>query len=278
MAKLTRVYQKLFGATGSNGDFGIFGSLAAGNPTFSKDPEDIQSLDAWNKGWADETISDNRPALEDMNALCYLMFYQLCYVLQQGVAEWDAETTYYTNSMVQYSGNLYISLLDNNINNTPDTAGSYWSSFGQDAVGTIKMWPTASAPGGTLICNGDAVSRTTYASLFSVVGTTFGAGNGSTTFNLPDYRSKVPVGYDGSNSNFNAIGKTGGEETHTLSTSETPSHTHTVAVNTAGTPGTATPGAGTSSSFSSITSGATGGGAAHNNLQPYNTINFIIKY
>jgi microcystin-dependent protein len=49
-------------------------------------------------------------------------------------------------------------------------------------------WPTDTPPSGFLLCNGDAVSRTTYANLFGVIGTTFGAGNGSTTFNLPDLR------------------------------------------------------------------------------------------
>jgi microcystin-dependent protein len=56
------------------------------------------------------------------------------------------------------------------------------------------MWPTSSPPTGWLLCNGQAVSRTTYAGLFAVVGTIFGVGNGSSTFNLPDYRDRMPVG------------------------------------------------------------------------------------
>lgn len=60
--------------------------------------------------------------------------------------------------------------------------------------GSILMWSTASAPSGYLLCNGAAVSRTTYAALFAVIGTTFGAGDTTTTFNLPDYRDRMPVG------------------------------------------------------------------------------------
>jgi microcystin-dependent protein len=58
----------------------------------------------------------------------------------------------------------------------------------------IKLWPTAVAPTGYLMCNGSAVSRTTYASLFAIVGTTFGSGDGSTTFNLPNYTNRMPIG------------------------------------------------------------------------------------
>jgi microcystin-dependent protein len=60
--------------------------------------------------------------------------------------------------------------------------------------GSLLMWPTASAPSGYLLCNGAAVSRTTYAALFAVVGTVFGAGDTTTTFNLPDYRDRMPIG------------------------------------------------------------------------------------
>ena len=60
--------------------------------------------------------------------------------------------------------------------------------------GLILMWPTATVPSGFLLCAGAAVSRTTYAALFAVVGVVFGIGDGSTTFNLPDYRDRSPVG------------------------------------------------------------------------------------
>lgn len=66
------------------------------------------------------------------------------------------------------------------------------------ACGDVKYWPTASAPAGWLKANGAAVSRTTYAALFAVIGTTFGAGDGSATFNLPDLRGEFIRGWDDS--------------------------------------------------------------------------------
>ena len=65
---------------------------------------------------------------------------------------------------------------------------------GLTPTGTIQMWPTDSAPTGYLLCNGAAVSRTTYSALFGVVGSTFGSGDGSTTFNLPNYVNRMPFG------------------------------------------------------------------------------------
>jgi microcystin-dependent protein len=64
-------------------------------------------------------------------------------------------------------------------------------------TGGLMMWPTASPPTGWLLCNGQAISRATYAALFAILGTTFGAGDNSTTFNLPNYTNRVPVGAGG---------------------------------------------------------------------------------
>jgi len=88
------------------------------------------------------------------------------------------------------------------------------------ATGTIKMWGTSSIPTGWLECDGSAVSRTTYSDLFDEIGTSFGIGDGSTTFNLPDLQDNVPVGKSGTKS----LGSTGG------SASVTPSLTDNIAV------------------------------------------------
>ena len=90
------------------------------------------------------------------------------------------------------------------------------------APGLIYMFGGSVAPSGFLICDGSAISRSTYADLFSAIGTTYGAGDGSTTFNLPDMSGRVPIGV----SLDISLGDVGGEETHTLITNELPSHSH----------------------------------------------------
>ena len=87
--------------------------------------------------------------------------------------------------------------------------------------GVIQLYAGSSAPSGWLICNGQAVSRTTYAALFAVIGTTYGAGNGSTTFNVPNLVNKTVRG-------SNSLGKTGGADTVTLTTANMPAHSHGV--------------------------------------------------
>lgn len=88
--------------------------------------------------------------------------------------------------------------------------------------GSLAMWLTSSAPTGWLICDGTAVSRTTYAALFAVIGTIGGAGDGSTTFNLPDMRQKFPLGKAASGTG-STLGGTGGAIDHTHSV---PAHYH----------------------------------------------------
>jgi microcystin-dependent protein len=81
-------------------------------------------------------------------------------------------------------------------------------------VGAIKPWGKATAPAGYVLCDGSAISRTDYADLFAVISTTYGAGNGSTTFNVPNLQGKMPQGYDGSTY---ALAGTGGANTVTVS-------------------------------------------------------------
>jgi len=162
-------------------------------------------------------------------------------------------------------------------------------------VGTILPFASSIIPSGFLLCDGSEVSRTTYSELFNVIGTTYGSGNGSTTFNLPNLKGRVLVGLDSSQSEFNNLGKTGGSKTHTLSISEIPSHNHSLTgVNNNNFTVQAGMGAGVSGipnnvsgwgSYNqahwftgSFTTVYVGGGQPHNNLQPYLTINFIIKY
>lgn len=156
------------------------------------------------------------------------------------------------------------------------------AQFRETPIGAVMIWTTATAPEKHLICDGSAVSRTTYASLFAVLGTIYGIGDGSTTFNLPNLKGRVPVGCDSSQTDFDALGETGGEKTHALTISEMPNHNHGISANrniyysptgTSGLANSPVLGAG-------IDAGAAtpqGGNAAHNNLQPYMVVNYIIR-
>jgi microcystin-dependent protein len=162
------------------------------------------------------------------------------------------------------------------------TGVSSWNGI----IGEIKAFAGSAAPTGTLLCDGSAVSRTTYSALFAVIGTNYGAGNGSTTFNLPNMKGKVPVGYNSAETEFNVLGKTGGEKTHINTIAEMPNHTHEISTTVHSEEGThdwefvVGTGAGTRALtlFKSITAAYTGGGGSHNNLQPYVAVNYIIVY
>ena len=156
-------------------------------------------------------------------------------------------------------------------------------------TGSIMSFAGSSAPTGYLLCDGAAISRSTYSTLFGLLATTYGAGDGSTTYNIPDLRGRVIAGQDdmgGASANRltgltggvdgDVLGGSGGTETHTLSTAEMPSHTHSYNRTTNVTAGGSTaiedgPVTGTA------TSSATGGGGAHNNVQPTFILNYIIK-
>lgn len=172
-------------------------------------------------------------------------------------------------------------------------------------LGEVVDYTGLTAPSLWLFAFGQAVSRSTYAAYFALVSTTYGVGDGATTFNLPDYRGRIGVGRDdmggvaanritlaGSGIVGTTLGAVGGEQTHVLITAELavhghgfndPGHFHGAA--TAGTNGGATganfnaftsPSGNTTSVVTGATIGTAGSGAAHNNTQPTIIINKIL--
>jgi hypothetical protein len=117
MAKIIRSKQKVFcDDVPATNVVAVFGSLKEGDPEFSKDPVAIQSLPAYGAGWAGATVLNQAPALQDMNALQYLFSRQIAYILQNGIAEYDATTSYYIGSIVTNSAGLpYVSLINDNL-------------------------------------------------------------------------------------------------------------------------------------------------------------------
>ena len=158
---------------------------------------------------------------------------------------------------------------------------------------TIVPWSSSSVPSGFLECDGSAVSRSTYSALFAIIGTTYGTGDGASTFNVPNLADNVAVG----KSNNKALASTGGANTvtstgnvggstgaHTLTTSEMPSHSHPQGNAGGGggnrdgyAPNPAATGSAGSGSSHSHNMSATFTGDATSVLQPYLTLIYIIK-
>lgn len=148
--------------------------------------------------------------------------------------------------------------------------------------GTVIMYTGSTAPENWVIADGSEVLREgKYAQLFAVMGTTFGAGNGSTTFNLPDFRRRVAVGAGGTGTIVlgNAVGNKGGEESHSLTVAEMPAHSHNFGAygyNSGGAPQQVYRMWGSGYYTASVNNA--GGGEAHNIIQPSLVVNYIIKY
>jgi microcystin-dependent protein len=188
--------------------------------------------------------------------------------------------------------------LSSALNNDPNFASTVADALAALVpAGTVIQSARVSAPAGYLLCEGQAVSRSTYSALFDAIGTTYGVGDGSSTFNIPNLQGKVPVGKDAGT--FSTLGATGGAETHTLTADQMPSHSHelrsdshtggaiedrAVAFNR----GYPANGLGTPAWVVNVDAerlipfgqgyvSNTGDGNSHNNLQPYIVLNYMIK-
>jgi len=169
-------------------------------------------------------------------------------------------------SAIKYAG------IDSSATELPagTSVGGYWTS----------------SPAGYLYENGSAVSRTTYSDLFAKIGTTYGTGDGSTTFNLPDSRGRAGVAINSADAEFNALGEQYGEKAHTLTTAEIPAHSHTVRAEYGS---TANRNVGIPSTYNSISASTAygpryeytradgGSGQSHNEIQPSIVKRYVIK-
>ena len=230
-AKIPRAFQNIFGRDGITSYFGQFGSKAAGFPVTSKDPETIQAIAAFTQnGWPDAINSSNKaPFLEEMNALHYLIFYQLCNIFQDGIPAWDPGTFYYTGSIVRKDGTaeMYSSAIDNNVGNALPTQSN---NGAWNYVNTTSTVPSGAImdfggivviPSGWLLCDGSSYPTSTYPALFAAIGYIWG-GSGP-NFNVPDLRGRTGIGAGtGSGLTPRTIGQLIGEEGHLLAVSEIP--------------------------------------------------------
>lgn len=160
-------------------------------------------------------------------------------------------------------------------------------------IGEIQLYAGDTVPDNFLECNGQAVSRTIYAALFNYIGTVYGTGDGSTTFNLPNFKGRTPVGLKSSDSDFDAIAKTGGAKTADFSHTHSYSHTHTFSGTTGASNSNAASDAGSffptaSTGHTHTFSGTTGDASStvtasalsstQDVKNPYGTVKYVIRY
>jgi len=152
-------------------------------------------------------------------------------------------------------------------------------------IGTIVCFAGSTPPENWLLCDGSTPLQADYPELYTMIGTTYGSGGGAGTFRLPDFRSRVAVGKETGSTNFGGLGYVGGAETHTLTEAQMPAHTHPIGNGSQSgyvyfrntvSPTLTSLGAGSVMSVSGVIQ-PTGGGGSHNNVQPYLTVNYIIR-
>lgn len=149
MSKLPVALQKIFGsALTPSGNIAQPGSTVAGTPVYSGDPATLQALAAWVNGYQAQLINApgglSSPVLEELNAILLVLSYQIAYLKQAGMAEYDPTVIYYTGSFCQVAGVLYQSKVDTNVGNPPATSPTQWQTYTSTLSGAsdsqIKAW------------------------------------------------------------------------------------------------------------------------------------------
>lgn len=181
MAKYTRITGKVFGSSADptgNVDptigptIGQFGSALAGSYTGTSDIATIQSLPAWQDGFISAVTPNTQfPPLPEMTGFGKVLSYQLCYLLQQGIPEYDNGTTYYTGNWVSYNSSIYVAKVDNFSNIAP-TDTTKWNKFTGAGARNLGEYVTSSLPltDDTLhLADGSLLTQTDYPEFYSYV-------------------------------------------------------------------------------------------------------------
>lgn len=271
--------------------------ILQGTPAASPVPPSITQHaqgDIYELALADIMVNRNASALRQADITDLRLNEAVCGVVASPVEhlETGAANAQLTDAFNQWFEGIKGQLSEDAAGNLQNQIDAHTGDTAAHAMtGSIQLWAGQAQPTGWLLCNGQAVSRTTYANLFAVLGTAYGQGDGNTTFNVPDLTGRVPVG---ANSTY-PLASTGGEAAHTLTEEEIPSFSGNIEMhnNNNGTNifglrgvfngvrvsgyyrdgGTRSGGA---NSYGTIDL-SFGGDEAHNNMQPYMALNYIIK-
>ena len=190
-----------------------------------------------------------------------------------------ADNTWDNGSTPRYDG-FYINEENNAIYYYNGETLSGTNSADTTPIGSVMIYAGTTIPENWMKCNGQALSRTDYSALFSVIGTTYGDGDGAATFNVPNIQGRFPIGISNSDTDFNTLGATGGSKTHTQTVAEMPSHNHTIDngyLDNRIDGGIRQTGSGSFFSGSGNDTQYTGGGQPMDIMNPYIVMNYIIK-
>ena len=233
------------------------------------------------------SISDTAPASATIGDMYYNTTDNKIYTA-------TAENTWDSGNIPRYDG-FYVNKENNAIYYYNGETLSGINSIDTTPIGMIMQYAGTSIPERWMKCEGQTLSRTDYSELFSVIGTTYGSGDGSTTFNLPNLEGRIPIAMSASDTDFNTLGKTGGSKTHTQTVDELARHNHIINSSIgAGNPivvyadGVPTPSSGSTNytlKYTGTTSDSTpymytnrnGNGSPMDIMNPYIVLNYCIK-
>ncbi len=199
MTKINRTTQKIFGINAEKDDIAVMGSFKSGTPVYTDDIAKLQNT-AFEDGYASTLVANEAPFMEEQNGVPYVLSKQLAYLFQEGIAEYDENTTYYTNSICKVANKLYVSKTDDNLGNNPTESGDNWEELStNDGSGdTLPLGWSAYQSGVTpssafLASLGQQNSGTLYPTFYNTyvakIGQAFGAGfiKAHTASDITDY-------------------------------------------------------------------------------------------